>query len=1056
MSIVKIPTIPDSDFGKRSVLQPLGPSVPGGSFQMQTSAAADTLKVKTLSDDSYESSSSPEDKTVLEKVWEKNPLALLKRHIKPLITAADQPPASSTGNVSTGVTVDVRVKKERSDHDADHEAQPASGSSLMVLSKHGIRRKHKRHRSLDAKTARYYAKRQQATWTGLGSFRGRAMSSSSDEENGGKKIRERSPRRKKGAKGSDSVSSKTPSRDPSATPLPRPAPRGPEDLPLPQMEFHRNRPLLSRTQWPHVIIQPSLTIPAIEITTPDISVSVDDQLQFSQSMTDLNKAAKETNTKSRTSLDSVNVRQTENLQTIEEWLHSRKSIPETPKLKSSVSMQLFPLPPAPVSLSKNSTACEQSVNAPRYAHYASVSALPWNHPTNRHSLSAFDESVLGSRKEPMSPDSVKNMRQFFEHLHSDSPVDAAGVAKSAGKMTITDGKYSHDRAPVVHAEKTPDHPPVTKSPLPPAMHHGRLGIVMQSTERSELLPLFSGNVTADSQFLHNALQISNNASRLLNDLRSSPSLQDATLTPEPQLVLQVSDGRNTTRWSSDWQINRSSNSGAYSKPSNLTRPSSISAFDQHRLTVPGRPNPLREINHHELERALEELDEFYESLSAKSEDVTIIAEPETVMRSTLDGGRSFDSGLSSLQGRGENPYLISKNEPDRLEYTKQWLQDEKHVAPRRRSHNPQTHAMATITMAPPPVPYWSPPTDNERHIVGERRRFTGHPRDMRDDRGNDRDNRKSGRGQKDDYARRKLTNSKTNSKSLSDLPNPSYLLMSVVYTPTVFTGPALEFQKYPGSQKPQPHIEMDDLSTRKIIHSQNTPLFKVTADLSKQLPSSRNDYATPHLKAVINEKKSREPDTVRDDAAFRQLRSDRKNVTERPQTLVVKPNFVQEKAGGGFGGKRMVSDSIRQLAKQFEGSPNKDSKGEIKPFFRRFTGKSQSSPNPDAVHAAMQIDGKRVTLKSPNAANPHVIRRSNSVKQESPKISPISELDMEKLLLSLSAISSNSTPTVASNMQLAGDSNLSMQTASTGASPWARLTGRKKVFPTASQSGISV
>ena len=81
--------------------------------------------------------------------------------------------------------------------------------------------------------------------------------------------------------------------------------------------------------------------------------------------------------------------------------------------------------------------------------------------------------------------------------------------------------------------------------------------------------------------------------------------------------------------------------------------------------------------------------------------------------------------------------------------------------------------------------------------------------------------------------------------SNSFLPNPSYLLMSVAYTPTVFTGSALEFPNYPGTRRPQPHVEMDDLSVRRIIHAQSTPHQRVTADLSRQLPSSRNDYAVP-------------------------------------------------------------------------------------------------------------------------------------------------------------------------------------------------------------------
>lgn len=257
MSTMKTRNLSELHFGKRSLSQPLGPSVSGAVFLSPKTSlfpsvdpAELILPIKklpnlrqTISDDSYDSSSSPEEKTVSPKVWRKNPLLVIQDRIKAM---KSENLSSSTGQIYNG-SIWERTKKELLDIEPTSSRQKRS------------KRKTSRDCSLDAKTARYYAKRQQAGWTGLG-IRGRQVSSSSEEESARNKSR--SPRRKRGSKDTSSVSSKAPSRDPSLVrnqSLPR-KPSIRPDLP-PSSNGAIQKPLKLS------VIVPSM-IPAIKITAP--------------------------------------------------------------------------------------------------------------------------------------------------------------------------------------------------------------------------------------------------------------------------------------------------------------------------------------------------------------------------------------------------------------------------------------------------------------------------------------------------------------------------------------------------------------------------------------------------------------------------------------------------------------------------------------------------------------------------------------------------------------------------------------------------------------------
>lgn len=722
---------------------------------------------------------------------------------------------------------------------------------------------------------------------------------------------------------------------------------------------------------------------------------------------------------------------------IEDWIDSRRPSLQG-SLKSSVSTQSLFYKPSLAS---------------QYEPYPETPDIPrdWNIPSSRHSLPAgINNSVLGlSRAEPMSPEGVKSMREYFERLGNDTAADSAVPFSAVEEQQHLDTLSPKSANVPTAASEVTD---LQRSPI--LRHrvfseHGKMALVLKSSRSTELLPLTGGNITADSRFLHNALRISSTATKLLegnspNDQNNGP-LHEQNI--GPSALLQVSDGQSTARWNSDWQLHQVSSASLQSAAGSV-RPTSLSAFDSKKLSVPNRLSPLREANSLELEKALEELDEFYDSLSAKSEDHAIKSTNETYSA----GMRSMDSGLSSLKlsSPPEKSYMIKlhsrpQEEPDRSEYTKQWVHDEKHDPQRK---NLQTDPLTTTKMIPPPIPFWSTPTSSSSLNGSIRGRATkGHgPPGGPDVR-------------KDDYANRKrTTNTHTNTRS--QVPNSSYLLMSVVYTPTVFTG-SLEFQNYPGKNgrpgRPQPHLEMDDLLQRKIIHSQNTPLYKVTTDLSKQMPSSRNDYAIPNV-PTANLRRSREPDVVRDDAAFRQLRNDRKALLDRPRTLdLVNQNVSTspEKPAGQYGLARTksVSNSIRQLASQFE-APRTEPKKTPKPFFRK-TEKFAAKLQLHAVQAAMQVDGRRVEVRPPPRSHPtHVwpIGKENHVntgwKQVSPKVSPMNDQQMEDLLFSLHSLPSPDHNKAAQNIRKTSNTALVPN-------PWERI-GRSGRFALASKSGVAV
>ena len=182
-----------------SISQPIGPSVSGGTIstvkpESQTitvDSRAKIRKERSKSNESYDSDSSADARSP--DKWPKNALQILKSRMqsvvseKPSLEALDKALHGSLWETTKNETVEK-------------------------LSKRGGKRKSKRHCSLDAKTARFYAKRDQSGWTPLGQ---KGSPSSSDDDGGFKRLRERSPRRKHGSRESSSLNSRTPSRDPS-------------------------------------------------------------------------------------------------------------------------------------------------------------------------------------------------------------------------------------------------------------------------------------------------------------------------------------------------------------------------------------------------------------------------------------------------------------------------------------------------------------------------------------------------------------------------------------------------------------------------------------------------------------------------------------------------------------------------------------------------------------------------------------------------------------------------------------------------------------------------